>query len=699
MSKQKNGKLFLRIAGIIAASMVVLSMLETVIVVENTRTQVEKINIDRYVDMATSYSTTISKKLEEYMARLDYYVNADVVATEDDEQIVEWLRAHENKRSEDIDYVAWVNSNGDFYSDIGTQTNILDRDYFQAIMFANADMFIDNPVSSKNTGKSVIHIARPVKTGEGDQRKTFGFFCAVINIEHLSSLLDDIKVGNGGAAFLFSGNSKLISKVGAEDMTQINIEEQIDSEHIKELVQNVNGTVYGSEWSKQGENGAVLHIYTPIKYTRWNIALLMKKSVIMDISTKISNFLMLFSVLLLITVALVAGLVIFFSIRPLKIVESSIKDISTGNADLTKRIKIKKDNSEIGRVVDGFNQFSEKLQMIMSSIKATKDELVNAGEILNRNTEDTSSAITEIIANIESMGKNINIQSDSVHETAGAVNQIAGNIESLNRMIESQASAVTQASASVEEMIANINSVNNSVKQMADEFEKLTDEAIVGLKKQDDVSSKIDIITNESKSLQEANAVISSIASQTNLLAMNAAIEAAHAGDAGKGFAVVADEIRKLSENSTVQSKTIGVQLKNIVASINEMVHASTEAKNAFTSVSNRISQTNELVHTIANSMEEQREGSKQISEALSAMNSSTSEVKTSSYEMSEGNKAILMEIQKLQDATFTMRSGMDEMSVGATQINRTGSDLSDIANKIEQSISQIGQQVDQFKV
>ena len=534
------------------------------------------------------------------------------------------------QRSDEIDYVAWVNAKGDFYSDIGTQTNIIDRDYFQAIMFAGADMFIDNPVASKNSGKSVIHIAKPVKHGEGDARKTFGFFCAVINTEHLTNLLEDIEIGNGGIAGLLSGNNKQIAKIGAADMMEINFEESISNDQIKNLVTNHNGKVFGYEWTQISGIGRTLNIYTPVKYTRWNIVLLMKEYVILEIATRITNFLSMFSIILFVSVVLVSAIIIYKSVKPLQVVEKSIKDISTGNADLTKRITIKKDNSEIGRVVDGFNDFSEKLQTIMSAIKSTKDELVEAGKVLNSNTSDTASAITQIIANIKSMSENINSQSESVHETAGAVNQIAANIESLNRMIESQASSVEQASASVEEMIGNINSVNISVQTMAQEFKELEKEAVKGLQKQNDVSSIIEIISSESESLQEANAVISSIAEQTNLLAMNAAIEAAHAGEAGRGFSVVADEIRKLSENSSSQSDSIGVQLKKIVESIKEMVQASEDAHTAFTSVSQRISNTNSLVQEISNSMEEQRDGSQQISQALNAMNSSTSEVKTS---------------------------------------------------------------------
>ncbi len=689
----KKGKLFVMLASVIASVMIVLNLLETSYVIQAIKNRVEQLNANRYVDIAKGYSESVSSMLEVYMTHLDYYVSADVVETGDSAQIVEWLREHEAKRVPEIDYVAWVDAKGNFYSDIGTQTNILDRDYFQMIMYAGADRYIDNPVTSKTNGKTVVHISRAVKKNG----KNIGFFCAVVDIKHLTNLLDGINMGNSGSALLIAGNGIIIGKVGDSVMTSVDFGKSENQWYLDNLNQKIEANEK-SFWGNYPNAGKVLTIYTPVSLVQWNIVVNLKEATISSMAKQLGYMLLYFSILLIIIVVIISSIVVYLSLRPLNVVEKSIKGIATGNADLTKRIDIKS-NNEIGRVVDGFNQFSEKLQNIMTAVKSTKNELVEAGQVLNDSTSDTASAITEILANIESMSKNIGVQNDSVNETAGAVNEIASNIDSLNNMIETQSAAVTQASAAVEEMIGNINSVNSSVRKMAVEFDELEKKAIEGLQKQDDVSNKIEIIESESEALQEANAVISNIAEQTNLLAMNAAIEAAHAGEAGKGFSVVADEIRKLSESSSSQSNSIGNQLKKIIDSINEMVAASESARSAFGEVSGGINRTNGLVQEITNSMEEQREGSKQISDALHAMNNSTSEVRTSSYEMAEGNKAILQEIRKLQDATYTIKNGMEEMSAGASQINRTGSELSDISERMENAISRIGEQVDQFKV
>ena len=227
----------------------------------------------------------------------------------------------------------------------------------------------------------------------------------------------------------------------------------------------------------------------------------------------------------------------------------------------------------------------------------------------------------------------------------------------------------------------------------------LESDAQTGAKTQEELLSQISEIENQSKLLSEANAVIASIAEQTNLLAMNAAIEAAHAGEAGKGFAVVADEIRKLSETSSGQSKTIGEQLSRIQNSIGTVVNATQKGVEGYTHLSNEIHETDSLVRQIKAAMTEQQAGSSQITSALHGMNDSTHQVKSASKEMADNSRTIMSEITILQSSSTSMQQRMEEMSMSTRKINQMGSTLSEISDLMEDSITKMGKQVDQFEV
>ena len=404
------------------------------------------------------------------------------------------------------------------------------------------------------------------------------------------------------------------------------------------------------------------------------------------------------ALILFLVLATIGYLFVRWIMKRIYNVTAFLEDLASGEADLTKRCKLFV-RDEIGALVINFDLFMDKLQEIVKTLKESKANLGTSGENLDAGTEDTSSSITEIIANIDSIHSQIVNQDKSVRETSESVQHISNAITDLDALIEDQSSSVTQASAAVEEMIGNINSVNKSVEKMSASFKSLEDNAEIGFSKQEDVNERIRQIEGQSEMLQEANTAISDIAEQTNLLAMNAAIEAAHAGEAGKGFAVVADEIRKLSETSSEQSKKIGEQLGKIMGSITEVVGSSNEASSALTEVSSRIKETDELVIQIQSAMEEQNEGSKQIMEALRHLNSSTSEVRNSSQEMSGRNKQIVDDMTILKESTDMMNTSMEEMAVGARKINETGATLSEISGQVKGAIDKIGAQVDLFKV
>ena len=611
---------------------------------------------------------------------------------------LEQLLAYINENPKKYQAIGLVDAKGMCYFANGYVTDFSQHPFYAACV--QGKEFIANPQFEPISKSISMFYAVPLY----DLNNNFyGAVMCVIMGDWISQVTNAITIGkNSHPAIISLRSTEIISGIterleaGEEGLTPAKDDGSEYSMIIKKILNRETGTAF---YTDPDTNINMCSYYRPVgSNCDWGVLVAAPYDDYYGHLRKLLSRIIVLVIIALTISGVVSTFLISQMVKPLIILKDKIYEIATGNADLRRRLKVMS-KDEVGKVVDSFNTFTEKLQNIIFGIKESKEELTIAGEDLTSSTQDTSSAITQILANIDSMHKQINTQSSSVHETAGAVNEIASNIESLERMIENQSTGVQQASAAVEEMIGNINSVNKSVEKMSSSFEHLTNSAQEGSNLQNAVNDKIETIKSQSESLSEANTAIAAIAEQTNLLAMNAAIEAAHAGEAGKGFSVVADEIRKLSETSSDQSKTIGEQLTQIQASIISVVEASQKSSEAFLSVISEINDTDDMVQLIKSAMEEQTEGSRQISIALQSMTNSTLEVRTASQEMAEGNKQILEEVRNLQDATGVMLNSMEEMSVGATKINETGVVLTEISGKIQNSINEIGGRIDEFEV
>ena len=440
------------------------------------------------------------------------------------------------------------------------------------------------------------------------------------------------------------------------------------------------------------------YLVAPLSLVRWHMALFMPYTFADCIKNAVVPFVT--SALIIAVIAILATAILSI-IGQLTVLKNAVAELSSGNADLTKRVSVSGRSifRVFGELVSEENNFIKKLQELVGAMKNSKQSLITAGNQLNEGTGDTETAIEQISESINGVSENLSRQNRCVEQTLESVQVILGKIKSLETLVVSQGQAAKEAASAVETMISNIDEVNNSVDKMASSFDTLASDAESGAKTQTELQSQITEIETQSKLLSEANTVIANIAEQTNLLAMNAAIEAAHAGEAGKGFAVVADEIRKLSETSSTQSKTIGDQLKHIQETIETVVQATQRGVQGYNHLANEISATETLVRQIKNTMSVQQQGSAQITDALRGMNASTEQVQKASQEMTEGSRAIMEEVDALQEETLAMKQGMDEVNRSAGKISETGNSLADISKLMDQSIGEIDKLVDQFTV
>jgi len=561
--------------------------------------------------------------------------------------------------------------------------------------------FCGEPYIDERTGNSfVADIAVPVYD---DNQRIIGVLIADMNGLWFSDQIKDIVVGKTGNCYIMGNTGAIIADKNTDLVkSQANIIEQAKTDKALMSTSVFLKHVLDTDEAEVGyytyEGSSYIASFATMETTDWSIIIRAPQHEFMGTVNALRLSMLGIGAIILLTALVIVYFVARAMVKPVQTAVNALKNIAQGEGDLTVRLPVH-GNDEVTDLSEYFNETIAKIGASIRQVGINSNDMEEIGNELASNMTETASAMHQISANIDGVKQQAMTQATSVTETAATIEEIVRTIKQLNNSIETQAASVAQSSSAVEQMVANIASIGQTLGKADDAVKELT--AATGDGKATLVTSNsvTQKISEESGSLMEASSVIQHIASQTNLLAMNAAIEAAHAGEAGKGFAVVADEIRKLAEESSVQGKTITTTLKTLSGEIETLSTSSKTVEEKFNAIFTLAEQVKEMSARLTEAMREQENGSKEVLIAIKSINTVTTEVQAGSEEMLKGGEGVAEEMQKLDGLTRVITESMNEMASGAVQINNAIQEVSEITQKNKRSIESLAEEVSKFKV
>lgn len=413
-------------------------------------------------------------------------------------------------------------------------------------------------------------------------------------------------------------------------------------------------------------------------------------------------------------------------IKPIGMTVDMLKDIAEGEGDLTKRITITS-NDETGELAKWFNLFIEKLAHTIIKIKSTSETVSYTSEQLSVNSQEASKATQNVATAIVQVAKGSSEQSSSVADTVEVVRQVTLAIEQIaagsqvqSRDVATTSSLANNMSAKIDEMaegmhlVKEISEHNGVIAESGGNSVAQTVQGMLMVKNAVfETAQKVHALGEQSQKIGEIVDVISDIAEQTNLLALNAAIEAARAGEHGKGFAVVADEVRKLAERSGKATKEIATLIANIqqgttvavesmqlgTQQVEDGVKLAQVAGQSLNEIVNGVKSAGDNVHQIMGIITHVLQGNQEMTNAMNSVATVTEENTAATEEILASTDQVNKSVQYIAGASEQNASVAQEVSASTEELTATIEEMSSSSERLAKMAQDLNQVVAQFKV